>query len=105
MKSSVCCPASASVSVEALISSRSPEVGVHLDDDLVHLGELLLGGPDDEIGTFGDDLELVVGDERCDLDDDVAVGIESGHLEIHPDQHVAMLMGRRREASADACNR
>ena len=41
----------------------------------------------DEVGALGHDLELVVGDDRGDLDDDVAGRVEPGHLEIHPDEH------------------
>jgi len=41
----------------------------------------------DEIGAFGDHLEVVVRDEGGDLDDGVACGIEPGHLEIHPCEH------------------
>ena len=33
-------------------------------------------------------LQLVVGDDRGDLDDQVARVVETGHLEIHPNQHV-----------------
>ena len=42
---------------------------------------------DDEVGSLGDDVELVVGDEGGDLHDHVAVGLEPGHLEVHPDEH------------------
>ena len=41
----------------------------------------------DEVGALGDDLELVVGDDRGDLDDDVLRRVEAGHLEVHPDEH------------------
>jgi len=68
---------------------------VHLVDDGVHLRELVGARRDDEVGPFGDDRELVVGDERGDLDDDVPVGVEAGHLEIHPDEHPAMLRDPR----------
>ena len=33
-------------------------------------------------------LEVVVGDERRDLDDHVALDVEAGHLEIEPHQPV-----------------
>jgi dUTP pyrophosphatase len=42
----------------------------------------------DKVGTFGDDRQLVVGDERRDLDDHVPRRIEAGHLEVDPDEHV-----------------
>jgi dUTP pyrophosphatase len=48
---------------------------------------------DDEVRTLGDDLEVVVGDERRDLDDHVARGIEPRHLEVHPRQHRATVGG------------
>ena len=32
-------------------------------------------------------VEVVVGDERGDLDDDVSAGIEAGHLQVHPREH------------------
>ena len=40
-----------------------------------------------EIGPFGDDVEVIVGDECRDLDDDVTLGFEAGHLQIHPRKH------------------
>src|SRR3990167_4788549 len=44
---------------------------------------------DDEVGTFGDDLELSVGEDDGDLDDLVRPGVdERGHLEVHPDKEV-----------------
>ena len=42
--------------------------------DLVHAGQRLGRLVDHEVGALGHDLELVVGDERGDLDDDVAAG-------------------------------
>ena len=41
----------------------------------------------DQIGTLGDDLEFVVGDQRGDLDDDVTRRLQAGHLQVHPDEH------------------
>ena len=40
-----------------------------------------------QVGTLGHDGQLVVGDQRGDLDDDMAVDVEPGHLEVHPHQH------------------
>ena len=42
---------------------------------------------DHEIGTFGDDRQLVVGDDGGDLDDDVAAVVETRHLQVHPHEH------------------
>ncbi len=53
---------------------------MHVGHELTHLGELGLGGVDDEVRTLGYDLELVVGHEGGDLHDDVAVLLEAGHL-------------------------
>ena len=38
------------------------------------------GRVDHEVGSLGDDVQVVVGDEGGDLDDDVAQGLEAGHL-------------------------
>ena len=47
-------------------------------------------------------LEVVVGDDGGDLDDDVAGVIEPGHLEIHPDQHGwTLLVARLRHGASD----
>jgi hypothetical protein len=42
---------------------------------------------DDQVGSFGDQLEIVVGEQRGDLDDHVPVGFESRHLQVHPGEH------------------
>ena len=60
---------------------------MHVDDERVHRGERFVGLVDDEVGPFGDDLELVVGDDGGDLDDHVPGRIEAGHLEVHPHEH------------------
>jgi hypothetical protein len=60
---------------------------VHLDHDRVHPGEHIVVLVDHEIRTLGDDHEIVVGDQRGDLDDDVGRVIEPRHLQVHPDEH------------------
>src|SRR4051794_4855840 len=40
----------------------------------------------DEVEALTLDLEVVVRDERGNLDDDVTRRLESGHLEVHPHQ-------------------
>ena len=42
---------------------------------------------DHDVGAFGDDRQLVVGDDRGDLDDDVVDVVEARHLEVHPHEH------------------
>jgi len=44
---------------------------------------------DDEVGALGDDGEVVVSDQGRDLDDHVRVGVQPGHLKVHPCQHGA----------------
>ena len=66
---------------------EQPRAGVHLDDEGIHAGQHLVGLMDDQIGSFGDDLEVVVGHDRGDLDDHVERVIEPGHLEVHPHEH------------------
>ena len=66
---------------------EQPRAGVHVDDDLVHVGQGLRRLMDDQVRTLRDDVEVVVGDQGRDLDDDVGPRVEAGHLEIHPHQH------------------
>ena len=47
-----------------------------------------------EFRTFGQHVEILVGDDRRDLEDRVAVGIEAGHLQIDPDQVVFVQLMR-----------
>jgi hypothetical protein len=60
---------------------------VHLGHDLVHAVERLDRLVDDEIGAIGHQVEVIVGDERGDLQDHVTIGVESGHLQVDPGQH------------------
>ena len=53
-------------------------------------------------------VELVVGDDRGDLDDDVTTRVEPGHLEVHPDEHGGTIdsprgRGARSFASTPTC--
>src|SRR5205823_4175157 len=70
---------------------QQPRARVHFPHEVVHPGQSLSLVVDDEVGPYGDDLEVVVGDQCCDLDDHVAVGVEPGHLEVHPRQHLRMV--------------
>ena len=47
---------------------------VHVADEVVHLLERRLRGPDDDVDALTEHVELVVGDERGDLDE--GVGLE-----------------------------
>jgi fructose 1,6-bisphosphatase len=60
---------------------------VHGADEVVHGAERLGWLVDDEVGALGDDVEVVVGHHRGDLDDDVHGRVEAGHLEVHPHEH------------------
>ena len=42
-------------------------------------------------GPSASTLQLRVGDHGRDLDDAIRVGLETGHLQVDPDQVVAML--------------
>ncbi len=57
----------------------------------IHAGQHLVGLVDHEVGTLGDDREVVVGDDRGDLDDHVRRVVEPRHLQIHPHEHPARL--------------
>ena len=100
-------PASARVSVDASMASSSPLRCVHRPHHVVHAGQLLPVARDDEVGALGDDLEIVVGDERGDLDDGVAGRVEPGHLQVHPGEHRANIpnwCGVARIGTLGACS-
>jgi hypothetical protein len=54
----------------------------------VHAREHLLAVVDRQHRAFGEDREFLVGDHGGDLDDDVRVRLQPGHLQIDPDQVV-----------------
>ena len=70
-----------------LDGGEEPGSGVHGPDEVVHVGELLRRGVDDQVRALLHQLQVVVGDEGGDLDDGVARRIEPRHLEIDPGQH------------------
>src|SRR4029077_5214150 len=41
-----------------------------------------------EFGAFGELVEILVGDDRRDLEDRIVKGIEPGHFKVDPDQVV-----------------
>jgi hypothetical protein len=56
-----------------------------IDAPLVHVIHDFLGLVDDQIRALGDDVEVVVSDDDCNLDQLVG-GQEAGHLTVDPDQ-------------------
>jgi hypothetical protein len=66
---------------------------VHIDDERVHRCELLVGRMNDQVGPFSNDLQVVIGDQRGDLDDHFRGVIQAGHFEIHPNKHSAKRNG------------
>ena len=76
---------------------------MHVAHEVVHLGQRLRRLVDHQVGALAHDLEVVVGDERGDLDDHVAVRLEAGHLEVHPDEHRGRI-GRCRRPSVLGCS-
>ncbi len=61
---------------------------------LVHVSQSFYVLVNREHRTLGNDHEFLVGNDGGDLDDHVALGIEAGHLEIHPHE-VAVVLGMR----------
>ena len=61
---------------------------MHIDHKLVHSGQHFIGLMNDEIGTFGNDIELVVSDDRRNFNDDVFFGDQPRHFQIHPHKHI-----------------
>ena len=53
---------------------------------LVHAAEPLRRLCDGDVRALRNDREPVVGDYRGDFDDDIAPGIQAGHLQVDPDE-------------------
>ena len=61
---------------------------VHPGHEIIHPGQLLIGGVHHQIHTLAEDVEVGVGDQGGDLHDDMAFQIQAGHLQIDPHQAV-----------------
>ena len=90
-----CCSASCSVTVDARTSCGEPGRRVHLLHDREHPGELLLARADDDVDAVAEDVQLAVGDERGDLDEQVGAELETGHLAVDPHEPVRTLTHAR----------
>ena len=62
---------------------------VHVADDVGHPLHLLRGRTDDDVDALAEDVQLAVGDQGGDLDEQVAAEVEPGHLAVDPHQPVA----------------
>ena len=60
---------------------------MHIGDEGVHLGEFSLGGMNDQVGPFGDQLKVVVGEQGRNLNDHMPTWLQPSHLKIHPCKH------------------
>ncbi len=62
----------------------------------IHASECRLGLRNGQHRPFCDHVEFAVGDDGRDFKDDVDLGVEAGHLHIHPDKvrrHASLLDG------------
>src|SRR6185503_7776366 len=57
---------------------------------------------DHDGGPFGDHLQVRIRDERGNLENLVALGVETAHLEIHPDQTFGAWFGHLQPSGARA---
>ena len=63
-----------------------PRGGVHLAHKVVHAIDRLLAGLDHQVHAFAQDIELGVGHQDRDLDQDIFFELKARHLAINPDQ-------------------
>src|SRR5699024_5802945 len=61
---------------------------VHVHHERVHAGQGLGRGLDDDVDAVPEDVQIGVGHEHGDLDESVALLVESGHLAVDPDDAV-----------------
>ncbi len=69
-------------------AAEQPRGAVLLLVPLVHARKAVLRLVNGEHRPFADDVQLLVGHDGGDLDDEVGVRLEPGHLEVDPDQVV-----------------
>jgi ABC-type multidrug transport system fused ATPase/permease subunit len=60
---------------------------VHGPHHIIHLFQLIGSGTYDDVGPLGDRPELVVGEQRRNLNDHVPHGVKARHLQVHPNEH------------------
>ena len=73
------------------VSGSSPRFGVHLLHDLRHVRHGCFGGADDVGHAVVQRSQVRLRDNTCDLDQFVAVEVQSCHLAVEPDQPVGGL--------------
>ena len=61
---------------------------MHLCDHFDHPGQRLVGSVDDDVDAFAKDIELGVGHEHRDLDEQVGLQVQARHLTVDPHQFV-----------------
>ena len=59
---------------------QQTRLSVHGDHHWVHRCKGGFGGVDDQVGAFGHDVEVIIGNQRSDLHDHIHIRIQSGHL-------------------------
>jgi hypothetical protein len=59
----------------------------------IHTVERCIGLLDCHARPFGQYVELGIGNDGGDLDDDIIVGVQTGHFQIDPDEIVGALHG------------
>ena len=62
-------------------------LGVHVANEVVHRGHCFGWLVDHQTGAFGNDVQLIVGQQCGDLDNDVLCRVEAGHFQVHPSEH------------------
>ena len=62
---------------------------MHVADELAHLLEGSVWRLMTTVYAIAEDVELVVGDQYCDLDEGVVDQIKTSHLAVDPDQQFA----------------
>jgi hypothetical protein len=63
-------------------------VVVHLDDDGIHRRQGCVMGLDDQADALVQLSEVWIGDDAGDLDDLVVLCVQTGHLQVDPDQAI-----------------
>ena len=74
---------------------------MHLAHEIVHFAHGRGGLVNHDIDSVIDQVEIVIGDDASDFDDDMTVGFEARHLKIDPNQTVVIYRARHRVTLQD----
>ena len=75
--------------VDARTSSIRPDLLCIWVDDFDHRGQCVVVGVDDDVNAVAEDVQLRVGHQHRDFDEQVGLEVQAGHFAVDPHQFVS----------------